>query len=359
MKLRDVCTLINGRAYRKPELLKEGMYPVLRVGNFFTNNHWYYSDLQLSPEKYCESGDLLYAWSASFGPRIWSGQKVIFHYHIWKVQTGPLIDKRFLFMWFLWDVERIKRDHGTGSTMIHVAKGSMEDRDIRLPPLPEQRRIVGILEDALDSVVIARSAAETSQKKSGTLLKSYVESVFAQRGIGWAKMPIGACFRVRSGDFLPAKSMVGTGKVDVYGGNGIAGKHDKKNRTGSNVIIGRVGAKCGNVRFVGGDIWVTDNAFYVSEYLRQFDARFLATLLNLKQLRGTANQTAQPVISYTTIKDVVLAFPSSVAEQERLGKNFQAIEAEAQRLGSIYRRKVGVLEELRKSLLHQAFAGHL
>lgn len=70
-RMQDVLTFINGRAYKKEELLPNGKYKVLRVGNFFTNNQWYYSDLELSEDKYCNKGDLLYAWSASFGPQIW------------------------------------------------------------------------------------------------------------------------------------------------------------------------------------------------------------------------------------------------------------------------------------------------
>ncbi|WP_438879626.1 restriction endonuclease subunit S, partial [Bacillus cereus group sp. Bce015] len=58
-RLGEVCTLRNGRAYKKSELLDSGKYPVLRVGNFFTNKHWYYSDLELGEEKYCDKGDLL------------------------------------------------------------------------------------------------------------------------------------------------------------------------------------------------------------------------------------------------------------------------------------------------------------
>ena len=65
MRLGDFATLYNGRAYKQNELFSEGKYPVLRVGNLFTNNQWYYSDLDLEPEKYCNSGDLLYSWSAS------------------------------------------------------------------------------------------------------------------------------------------------------------------------------------------------------------------------------------------------------------------------------------------------------
>ena len=58
-------TLLNGRAYKQDELLDSGKYPVLRVGNFFSNRGWYYSDLELDDDKYCDNGDLLYAWSAS------------------------------------------------------------------------------------------------------------------------------------------------------------------------------------------------------------------------------------------------------------------------------------------------------
>jgi type I restriction enzyme, S subunit len=93
----------------------------IRLGNFFSNRNWYYSNLELGPNKYCDNGDLLYAWSASFGPKIWDGGKVIYHYHIWKTQPDEeLLEKQFLYHWFEWDKENIKAEHGTGSTMIHV-----------------------------------------------------------------------------------------------------------------------------------------------------------------------------------------------------------------------------------------------
>ena len=68
--VKQVCELQNGKAYKQDELLEHGKYPVLRVGNFFSNRSWYFSNLELENEKYCHEGDLLYAWSASFGPKI-------------------------------------------------------------------------------------------------------------------------------------------------------------------------------------------------------------------------------------------------------------------------------------------------
>lgn len=75
--LADLVSVLNGRAYSKDELLAAGT-PVLRVGNLFTSKHWYYSDLELEPDKYCDKGDLIFAWSASFGPLVRPGPKVIY-----------------------------------------------------------------------------------------------------------------------------------------------------------------------------------------------------------------------------------------------------------------------------------------
>jgi type I restriction enzyme, S subunit len=65
-KLGDVAKFLNGRAYKQEELLQNGKYRVLRVGNFFTNNTWYYSNLDLEDDKYCDKGDILYAWFCFF-----------------------------------------------------------------------------------------------------------------------------------------------------------------------------------------------------------------------------------------------------------------------------------------------------
>jgi type I restriction enzyme, S subunit len=225
--------------------------------------------------------------------------------------------------------------------------------------LPEQQRIVGVLDEAFEGIATARANAEKNLQNARAVFESHLQSVFTQRGKGWVEKPIAECFKVRSGEFLPAKAMVEAGDFDVYGGNGVNGRHNQKNLTGRNIIIGRVGAKCGNVRCVEGDLWVTDNAFYISEYFHEFDLGFLARLLERKQLRSTANQAAQPVISYTTIRDVLLAYPSDVSAQKKMAKALDTLEAETQRLATLYGRKLAALEALKKSLLHQAFGGKL
>ena len=148
-RMQDVITFVNGRAYKKEELLPQGKYKILRVGNFFTNNEWYYSDLELPEDKYCYNGDLLYAWSASFGPQIWNGDKTIFHYHIWNVKfNSRILFREYLYYFFLFDKTQVKAST-TGSTMVHVSMENMKPRLIPIPPVNEQKRIVHEIENII------------------------------------------------------------------------------------------------------------------------------------------------------------------------------------------------------------------
>ncbi len=135
---------------------------------------------------------------------------------------------------------------------------------------------------------------------------------------GWESKRIEDCFKLKSGDGLTSKMMSEDGIYPVFGGNGIAGLHNKFNLSGSNVIIGRVGALCGNVRHMNEKIWLTDNAFRIVDFKYDFDHSFLTYLLNFKNLREFARQAAQPVISNSSLKDVTLEFPKSLSEQQRI-----------------------------------------
>jgi type I restriction enzyme S subunit len=148
-RLADLVDVLNGRAYKKEELLDAGT-PVLRVGNLFTSNHWYYSDLELDDDRYCLPGDLLYAWSASFGPFIWSGDRAIYHYHIWKLESHSDADlnKRYLHSFLTEQTQAIKAA-GHGVSMTHMTKEKMERIAVPLPPLAEQARIVAKVDELM------------------------------------------------------------------------------------------------------------------------------------------------------------------------------------------------------------------
>lgn len=174
-KLEDLMRVINGRAYKKSEMLSEGT-PILRVGNLFTSNEWYYSDLELEEDKYINNGDLIYAWSASFGPFIWNGQKAIYHYHIWKmgIYSETSLDKYFSKLYLQAISERIKAS-GNGIAMMHMTKERMEKIIHPLPPLTEQKRIVAKVDQLFaicDQLKAKIRTAQTTQLQLADALTS-------------------------------------------------------------------------------------------------------------------------------------------------------------------------------------------
>lgn len=174
--LANFATLHNGRAYKQEELLETGKYPVLRVGNFFTNSKWYFSDLDLDQSKIAEDGDLLYAWSASFGPKIWTGQKVIYHYHIWKITTTDRIDKGFLYFLLQKDALALGKELN-GGTMSHLTKASMEARCFRIPSGEEQQKIASFFSTLDQKIELNERKLEALEKlKKGVMQKCFNNS---------------------------------------------------------------------------------------------------------------------------------------------------------------------------------------
>ncbi len=173
-KLKDVSKLLNGRAYKQEELLNEGKYKVLRVGNFFTNSSFYYSDLELDEDKYCDKGDLLFAWSASFGAFIWEGEKVIYHYHIWKVLFDENTLSKLYYQHLLNIMTKsfMKDVHGIG--MVHLTKVGMEQYMLPIPPLELQQQFAYKIE----AIEQQKELIKQSIKEMETLFNSRMDYYF-------------------------------------------------------------------------------------------------------------------------------------------------------------------------------------
>ena len=178
-RLSNLVRVLNGRAYAKSEFLNSGT-PILRVGNLFTSETWYYSDLTLEDEKYCNSGDLLYAWSASFGPFIWNGDRAIFHYHIWKLDffSDDDLDRRFFYLWLLEKTQEIKAS-GHGISMVHMTKEKFEQLIVELPPIQEQTRIVAKV-DELMALCDKLEAQQQERESRKTVLAQALFARFAE-----------------------------------------------------------------------------------------------------------------------------------------------------------------------------------
>lgn len=149
--IKDIFNVYNGRAYKKPELLDSGKYKVIRIQNLKGGENYYYSDLELDENKYCENGDLLFSWSGtpgtSFGAFIWNNERAIYHYHIWKMEPKVDIAPGYAY-WVLKDIteEAIANARGVAG-MLHITKGTMESFIVSLPSYEAQQKIAKELDE--------------------------------------------------------------------------------------------------------------------------------------------------------------------------------------------------------------------
>ena len=127
----------------------------------------------MEDNKYAQDGDLLYAWSASFGPRFWKEEKVIYHYHIWKIDSFKNVDKEFMYHFLDLDSSKIKNEV-QGGTMVHITKGNMEKRTISYPSINEQKKIAKLL-SLLDERISTQNKIIEDLKK---LKSAIIEKVF-------------------------------------------------------------------------------------------------------------------------------------------------------------------------------------
>lgn len=198
----------------------------------------------------------------------------------------------------------------------------LKELSIPVPPLTTQRAIVAEL-DTLNEILDKK---RQQLKELDTLAQSIFYDMFGdpvENEKGWEVKKFSKCFSLKSGDGLTAKQMNG-GCYPVYGGNGITGYHSEYNIDGNNIIIGRVGALCGNVKNVAGKVFVTDNAF-VTTLLEKFDNIFVLQLLSMLNLRNYAREALQPVVSNTTLKNINIVLPPLFLQQS-FAQKIEAIE---------------------------------
>lgn len=322
-KLGDIVALLNGRAYLMPELQDSGKYRILRVGNLSGgNDSWYYSDMELDENKYCENGDLLYAWACNFGPHIWREEKVIYHYHIWKlVENKEKVDRTYLYYYLLHQTP-FYLGGVNGATMVHITKKNMEKKTVYIPSsLNVQHRIASIL-STYDSLIENNAKRiRLLEKMAENLYKEWFvrfrypghENVEMENGLpkGWKVKKYEDEFNVKYGKGLPTDKLTKDG-FPVFGSNGQIGYYTSYMYDTPQILISCRGASSGVVNISLPKSFITNNSLIcemtnktesVFEYLKYC---FLNT--NLVQYQ---TGSAQPQITINNIVKLKLLIPST------------------------------------------------
>jgi len=267
----------------------------------------------------------------------------------------------------------------TGTTRKRISRSKLGQVAIPVPLLPEQQRIVGILDEAFDGIATAKANAEKNLQNARALFESHLQSVFTQRGLGWVDRTLDqVCIVERGSSPRPIKNFFTTKSDGVnwikIGDTEEGGKYVYSTAQ----KITAEGAK--QSRFVKeGDFILTNSMSFGRPYIMKtngyihdgwfvlrlnisIDTDYFYYLISSRfvqsQFAQLASGSVVKNISGDLVKKAVLPIPP-LAHQHVIVKKLLEISAETQRLDALYTRKLAALDALKKSLLHQAFSGAL
>lgn len=246
------------------------------------------------------------------------------------------------------------------TTIDFIPISRLRDVAVPVPPLAEQQRIVGLLDEAFEGLATAKANAEKNLQNARALFESHLQSVFTQRGPGWVEKSLGETCEMYQPKTIGTKDLVPEGPYPVFGANGVIGRYDKFNHEEPQLLVTCRGATCGSVNISEPKSWITGNAMVVRPKDHALDLHFLEFVFRGGiDISAAITGAAQPQITRTNLSPLLIRYPKSVTEQTRLAEKFEDLTEETQRLARLYERKHAALSALKKSLLHQAFTGEL
>lgn len=251
---------------------------------------------------------------------------------------------------------------------------------VRIPPLPEQRRIVKILDEVFEGTSQAKENSEKNLQNARELFESYLQSVFANPGKDWEERKIKEIGQIQTGltpktsnkdyygDFIPFIkpadiAILGDGTI-CYDNEGLSekgmdvGRIIKKN----SILMVCIGASIGKVGFVDRDVSCNQQINTLTPALKCEPKIFYYILKGKRFFNKVLKRSSQatlPIINKTKWENIKIVFPKSLTEQKAIVKKLDELSAQTKKLERIYQQKLADLEELEKSTLKKAFNGEL
>jgi type I restriction enzyme S subunit len=374
-KLGELLQIQNGYAFDSKNFSPSGEMPLIRIRDLkvgietetkFTGNY---------DEKYVvRSGDFLIGMDGEFGCYEWKGNPALLNQRVCRLQNfDSTLLPRFLFYGVNSHLKEIEDVTGF-TTVKHISSRQILDIDFLSPPLPEQQRIVGILDEAFDGIATAKANTEKNLQNARALFESHLQSVFTQRGEGLVETTLGEVCEFIGGSQPPKSVFSKTKTLDnirliqirdyksdkhvVY----IPRAQARRFCNADDVMIGRYGPPLFQIlRGLEGayNVALMKAVPDESKLSRDFLFYFLKHSTILEYVIYHSERAAGQIgLTKETLAPYPIALPSLV-DQQKVVETITELESETQRLESLYQRKLAALNELKKSLLHQAFSGEL
>ena len=270
-----------------------------------------------------------------------------------------------------------------GANINNLKFDDLKQFTIPVPPLPEQRRIVAILDQAFAAIATARAHTEQNLRNARELFESQLAAVFSQRGAGWVETTLGKAsggvFTGPFGSLLHKSDYIENGIPLINPAHitrtGITPDWSKTvSQTTAerlsnyllsegDLVIGRRGemGRCALVTSTE-DGWLCGTGSFIIKKSKQCDGRYLLNYLRSasckQRLKKMAGGAVMPNLSNTDLGNLSLLLPP-LKEQASMMEKIDALHQQSQTLQSLAQRKLAALDELKQSLLQQAFSGQL
>ena len=278
------------------------------------------------------------------------------------------------------------KDGSAGSAQGGFNATKLGALSIPIPPLAEQQRIIGILDEAFDGIATAKANAEKNLQNARALFESHLQAVFTQRGKGWVEKPLSELCDIKHGFAFKSEFFTSEGDYvlltpgNFYESGGYRDRGEKqKYYTGEiprdyvlsegDLLVAMTEQAAG---LLGSSVLIPESDKFLHNqrlglitkkpgvpWANEFFFHVFNTQAVRKEIHDSASGVKVRHTSPTKIGEVVVSFPTSLAEQRTIVATLESLCEETQRLEAIYQRKLAALDELKKTLLHRAFTGAL
>lgn len=273
----------------------------------------------------------------------------------------------------------------SGSTVPHLTCAAVRELLVPLPPIEVQRRIVSTLDEACEAIATAKANAEKSLQNAREWYVAQVETLFAAGGGGWSMRPLaqvasiinGYAFRGTDFQRTPGVRSIKITNVGVrefvddasnYLPTTFSARHAGVAVTEGSIVLALTrsiiagGLKVALVPTAFDGALLNQRVAAIQPHTAQLETAFLFAFLSTRRVvdyvKSRVNTLMQPNLSITDLRLLPVPLPA-LPQQQALLKALQDFSEEFQKLESVYTRKLAALDELKRSLLHQAFSGGL
>ncbi len=284
---------------------------------------------------------------------------------------------KFLFWTYLSGVTEKMQSHSTG--IRNLDGDAYKAISISFPSISEQKRIVSVLDKAFDGIATAKANAERNLQNARTLFENQLDLIFAKCGTGWVNKKLSELSEINYGytesacaEQLGPKFLRITDIQDNHvDWNTVpycpigASEVPKYRLVDGDIVFARTGATTGKSYLIAEPPVAVFASYLIrvklasKEILPPFLYLFFQTKSYWDSIRSGSSGSAQGGFNATKLGELVIPYPKLAKEQQIIIEKLNELSEVTVRLASLYRNKLANLEELKKSLLHQAFSGNL